>query len=131
MVVEVCLNIVSSTGPLSGMSVLVVEDQFLIALEAQSMVEAAGADHVWLARSTDEATMLIERQQIDVAVLDLFLADGTTADYMARLRKRAIPFVIASGYDPSDLVAVAAPLVRKPYQENDLIPAILRAISEA
>jgi CheY-like chemotaxis protein len=102
---------------LAGRRVLVVEDQFLIAMDIEKMLRALGAANVDLASSIADALAAIERTPPDLAALDLRLGTETTAPVAEALQARSIPLVYVTGYD--DLNAIPAPLrnaplVRKP-----------------
>lgn len=114
-------------GPLSGLSVLIVEDEFLIAAEAQSIVEEAGAARALLANSVESARLHLKTlPRIDAVVLDMRLGDDNGGGLMADLTTMNIPFVIASGLAMDH--DGAAIVVMKPYREVDLLNAIRLAL---
>lgn len=120
---------------LDGKRVLVVEDQFVIALEAEHLLSDLGVGAVETATSVAEAMLKIERSMPDVAILDVNLGDGRTsvpiAEALARLR---IPFVFATGYGDSAMLPPALfglPIVRKPYSSRALASALASALDAA
>jgi len=97
--------------------VLVVEDQFVIALDMEQMLRVLGADTVDLATSLSDALAVIARTPPDLAILDLKLETGTTAAIAEALRARAIPLIFVTGYGDLDALPASlrhAPLLRKP-----------------
>jgi len=64
-------SVVSSTprDPLRGRSILVIENEPLIALDLRNELEAAGA-HVICARSPQTALQAIDQDQLSAAVVD-------------------------------------------------------------
>ena len=61
---------------LSGIRVLIVEDEALVAATLSDAVENAGGEVVSVSHTVSEARELIRRLTFDVAVLDLHLPDG-------------------------------------------------------
>ena len=56
-----------------GKRLLVVEDEFVIALDLQNLLEAAGHEVVGLAANIPDALSMIETTTIDGAILDINL----------------------------------------------------------
>lgn len=111
-------------SPLAGATVLVVEDEYLIALEAQRMVEEAGAAEVLLANSIAEVRKLLaDGPQIDAAVLDLKLGQEDASPLIAEFRERGVPMVVATGFETGAPDGVSR--LSKPYREVELIDALL------
>jgi CheY-like chemotaxis protein len=120
-------------APLSGLRILVVEDEMLIALTAEEMLRDAGARDVVLAtRANDAAEHLIHPDSFDGAVIDLNLGQGFDLTLAANVRERGVPVVLATGYGrgislPAALVDI--PLVTKPYTAEMLVTALRTSIS--
>ena len=120
----------TTARPLSGLSVLIIEDEFLIAVEAQRIVEEAGASCALLANSVGEARKRLSADQpIDVAVLDIRLGDEDGAKLAHELTSRGIPFIIATGFalEQGRAPAGSSIVLTKPYRDAELIEAILSA----
>jgi len=79
-------------------TVLLVENEALIALDLEEMLLTAGAKNVHHAVSSREALDWLERKTADVAILDLFVADGSSASVAERLQAIGTPYVICSGH---------------------------------
>jgi DNA-binding response OmpR family regulator len=85
-----------STSP-AGRSILVVEDEPLIALDIEQTFAKAGAI-VLPTRTLGDAHHLVEQNSLSAAVLDIRLCDGDSEALCARLVLHDIPFIIHSGY---------------------------------
>lgn len=112
---------------LSGLRVLLVEDQVLIALDAESCLKAMGAAQVLIAPTSEQAMRHITQARPDLAVLDVNLGDHTSAPVAEALRNLGVPFVFATGYGDTVMVPESmrtVPIVRKPYADATLAAAI-------
>ena len=113
---------------LSG-HVLLVEDNMIIALDAEDMVLQLGADSVKAAGSVAGAQMEIDANRPDFAVLDINLGDETSYPVASRLMAAGVPFVFATGYgDEIDLPEEFArvPVVKKPYLPETIAAAFAK-----
>ena len=108
---------------LSGRRVLIVEDEPLIAMDIEQALESAGASVV-IAATLDEALRLTEQGGLSAAILDLVLGASDGGALCARLRERALPFVIYSGR--TDIPAGCHPgaFLSKPAHPEALLRAI-------
>ena len=114
-------------GQLEGLTVLIVEDEYLIALEAQRMAEEAGASQVVLANSVEEVRKLLaDGPLMDVALLDLKLGQEDATPQIAEIKARNIPVIVATGMDMETPVDVG--LLAKPYRETDFVSMIVSAL---
>lgn len=66
------------------LSVLIVEDEVLVAAELAYLVEEVGCRHVGHAMSSDEARALAAQLRPDLALVDVHLTDGPTGIEVAR-----------------------------------------------
>ena len=114
------------TQLLGGLSILVVEDEFISGLMLCNEIGSVGGTAIGPVNSVVEALKEIEAQTIDLAILDAKLVDGSGADLAARLAERQIPYVVVSGYEKANLPVVlrAAPFVSKPISMSLLLEAI-------
>lgn len=117
------------------MSVLVVEDEFLIALDLQMMLEKAGHSVLGPASTVEAALRLLEGVPPHVATLDLNLRGQLVAPVAVRLRSLQIPFVLASaypscGFDGCEALA-GVENVGKPSDPSRLLDALGRAVGSA
>lgn len=119
--------------PGDRISVLVVEDEMMIALDIQMMLEDNGYAVLGPAGSVEGALRLLEDARPDVAVLDGNLRGQPVVPVAKRLRSLGIPFVLSSAYDsfPFDgsEALEGAENVRKPVIEARLMAALGKALS--
>lgn len=107
-------------------SVLLVEDNAMIALDIEDILMAHGISTVHLARTLDEA----ERHQatnLDLAILDFHLGKKTTESLAKSLKANGVPVIFVSGFAerlsmPKELMDV--PIVVKPFTPGDLVSTI-------
>ncbi len=88
---------------LVGKRVLIVEDEYFLADETRRELESNGAVVVGPVGTVGAALELLETEQVDAAILDIHLADELVFRVAEELERREIPFVFATGYDPSIL----------------------------
>ncbi|ACL55316.1 response regulator [Methylobacterium nodulans] len=82
---------------LTGRRILIVEDEMLIALELSDVVADAQGCPIGPVRSNREALVLLDREPVDVAILDLNLADGEATPTAERLIGSGIPVLVCTG----------------------------------
>jgi light-regulated signal transduction histidine kinase (bacteriophytochrome) len=120
--------ILDDAMPLIGATVLLVEDNMIIALDCAETLKSLGATSVTTAASVDEALAAIEAQDFHFALLDFNLGTETSAGIAELLETLAIPFAFATGYDGQlqDRGHANAPVVGKPYGRKQLAPLLVR-----
>jgi transcriptional regulator with GAF, ATPase, and Fis domain len=111
-------------------TILIVEDEFLIANDLRRILEKSGYQVLGLAKSVAEARALVTRQPPDIVLLDIFLkGDQTGLDLAHWLAKQRIPFVFLSA-NLSDSVLEAAKVtgpfgfLNKPFREKDVLATL-------
>jgi CheY-like chemotaxis protein len=106
--------------------ILVVEDEFLIALDIAGVLEQAGLAVVGPAANVGDALQAIESEVVDGALLDAHLAGESVSCLADALAARGIPFAFVSGYGREHLPSAyrGVPLVKKPFTGRDLLAAI-------
>lgn len=112
---------------LQDCAVMVVEDEFFQADDLASALGRAGARLVGPFATVEAALSALERGvQVDVAILDTNLRGSAVTPVIAALSLRAIPYVLATGYDRDMLPADwrAAPIFQKPFEISQLLDAI-------
>ena len=117
--------------PLEGLHVQIVEDEILVGLDAQMMLEEAGARVRLAAEPADARRQIDGTESTDVAVLDLKLAETVSASLARLLRERGIPFIFATGYADADWLGDGfsdVPIVSKPYTAADIVSAVGRVL---
>jgi CheY-like chemotaxis protein len=116
---------------LDGLRVLVLEDEFLIAMDVEQLCRDNGAADVTIVRELAEID-LDGPLAFDVAIVDLMLGGASTLGFAGRLRDRGIPFIFASGYSNQEDITADFPgtvLVPKPYSGADLVEAVAAAVN--
>ncbi|ODN68931.1 Bacteriophytochrome [Methylobrevis pamukkalensis] len=106
---------------------LLVEDNAIIALDAEEIMQELGAASVEQVASVEEAFATIARRRPRFALLDFNLGPETSLPIAERLHEAGIPFVFATGYGeqlklPEALTAV--PIVSKPFTKASLLAGI-------
>jgi DNA-binding response OmpR family regulator len=110
-------------GILTGCSILIVEDEPIIAMEIGDAFERAGA-RVLRTNTLRQALLLVEKHNLSAAVLDHGLSDGDSSRLCQHLKELNIPFVLHSGYSTVDGPCRDAPLVSKPANPEVLVTAV-------
>ena len=111
-------------SPLQGCSILVVEDEPLIAMDIELAFEGSGA-RLHLASTVTDGLALAHRHEVGLGVLDHGLADGDSHELYECFRARQVPFIIYSGYKVSEEECCGGVVVSKPIPET-----ALRALAE-
>jgi len=114
---------------LTGLRVLVVEDDYFIASEICTALNRKSAEVVGPAANVQRGLELLQREQVDCAVLDINLRGEMVFQLAEELTQRGIPSIFATGYDESVIPRDLASIVHlvKPID----LAALLRAISAA
>jgi light-regulated signal transduction histidine kinase (bacteriophytochrome)/CheY-like chemotaxis protein len=110
---------------------LVVEDNMLIAMDAEEALHELGASEVQLCPNVASALDSIAAVPFDVALLDVNLGDETSESIAMALRTRGTPFVMTTGFGDyvSDISAYAgAPVLTKPYAPAALARALTQVM---
>ncbi|MEI9408697.1 response regulator [Mesorhizobium salmacidum] len=115
---------------LDGLRILVLEDEYLIAMDVEQLCRDHGASEVVVARDLAEVDGRKVATDFDAAIVDLVLGGASTLEFAAGLREAGVPFVFASGYSDADEIKASFPgvrLVTKPYSGEDLVEAVALA----
>jgi DNA-binding response OmpR family regulator len=112
---------------LTGRSILVVEDEPLIAMDITQAFEGTGAA-LTTTNTLHHALILVEHDGLSGAILDHALGDGDSSLLYARLRERGIPFLIYSGFDSVGGASAGAPHIYKPAAPGELVAAMEKLI---
>lgn len=118
-------------APLSGLKVLLAEDNMIIALDAEQHLFDLGAADVLVAASAEEALEMIAAERPDFAALDYNLGDATSVPVAERLHALGVPFTFMTGLGDTLVVEGLedAPLVQKPYNASQIAAAAARALA--
>ncbi len=111
-------------------SILIVEDEPLIAMMLEDFLESLGHTVVGTCDSVAAALAHVEKGGFDVAIIDVQLKDGEqvwpVADHLAAV---GTPFVLATGghVEAPPKQHAAAPVLAKPYTIDAIEPALALA----
>ncbi len=116
----------ATPGLLKDRTVLLVEDNMIIALDGEDALRDLGAQ-VLTAASVGRAREALALQSVDLAVLDFNLGHESSLPIADLLKERGIPFIFATGYGdglemPTRFENVT--LVKKPYSGATLAQAL-------
>ena len=101
-------------------SVLVLEDEGLVALMLEDLLREMGARVVDCFAGASDALSAATTRHYDCAVLDVIVRDGTSAHVADALHERGIPFVFSSGVGREALEPrhQSAGLITKPFDDQ-------------
>jgi CheY-like chemotaxis protein len=103
---------------LAGQRVLVVEDEFLVALATTDLLESLGCVIVGPAARLGAAVQLARSESIDAAVLDVDIAGEMVWPVAEELWRRGVPFLFLSAY--ASLIAFPPPFAAVPRLEKPI-----------
>jgi DNA-binding response OmpR family regulator len=106
----------------SSRRILVVEDEFLVALLLEGELEALGFSVVGPFTSVATGIEASRREHFDFAILDVNLGGEMVFPLADELSARGVPFLFVSGYGEVALPERhrAAPRLAKPYDQSAL-----------
>jgi light-regulated signal transduction histidine kinase (bacteriophytochrome)/CheY-like chemotaxis protein len=120
---QTALEPASSAPIVAPAHVLLVEDNLIIALDTEMAMLAMGVQTVVIVSNVAAALASIRDKAPDFALLDVNLGAETSIDVAKELKRRGVPFVLATGYgeqvsfgDGFDDVQ----MIRKPYTADSL-----------
>lgn len=116
---------------LAGLTVLLVEDEPIVAMDLTQILERFGCRVVGPALTVGEAMTLLDGGRPDAVLLDLELGREPATPVAEALAGMAIPFLVTTGYDrnPGDGPALNdAPRITKPFSEGELKDALERLL---
>lgn len=114
----------------SGRTILIVEDEPLIAMMLEDFLESLGHTVAATVDSVEDALDHVGRGGFDVAIVDVQLKDGEKAWPVAdRLLEAGTPFVIATGghVEAPPEQHADAPVLAKPYTIDAIEPVLAQA----
>ena len=114
--------------------VLVVEDEFIIALDLSETVKDMGFALEGPFADQANALLAIDREMPDCAILDVQTADGEVYPLADVLSDAGVPIIFHSGHVAPDDLSQRYPeaqAVAKPCPPDQLIVMLQRAVSQA
>ncbi|MGE6785834.1 response regulator [Ensifer adhaerens] len=107
--------------PPSVRTVLVLEDNFIIAMDAEEILASLGIQQVTIAANANQALELLALQAFDFVILDVNLGDHTSFVVADALIARGMPFGFTSGYGDAEHFPTYlrhVPRIDKPFNEK-------------
>lgn len=116
------------TITLQGKRVLLVEDEPIVAMTAEDILCDLGAEVVGPVAYLEQALQLATSDALDIALLDVNLNGRMSHPVAEALRKRGVPYVVATGYGDiaKESMGLDAPVVTKPYTREILAEALAK-----
>jgi CheY-like chemotaxis protein len=111
---------------LRGLTVLVVEDNFLVAEAVREVFEERGCVVIGPVTRLAEALAMVESTALDGAVLDINLAGEFCFPLATALRARGVPFIFLTGYGEANLIPPefhSVPRLSKPFDALEVAKA--------
>lgn len=124
----------SASPFLDGLRILIVDDEFLIAMNYESMIEDSGGQPVGPAGDVAGALAIIQDGQLDGVLLDANLNGVSSEPIALALEAAGIPFLVITGYGRLDLDGVtlsAAPRLTKPIINKEFHAALVQVFGDA
>jgi len=123
----------TETGVSMGAKVLIVEDEFLVALQLEDMLRDAG--HCVVGIVPDRASLVKISDAPQIALVDLNLRDGPSGSTIALDLSRAygtkVVYVTANPQQIGRPAPTAIGIVQKPFSENAILAAVSHALNSA
>jgi DNA-binding response OmpR family regulator len=115
---------------LNSQTILVVEDEALIAMDIQYLLEEAGYHVLGPASTIGKAVALLETGVPDLALLDVNLGGTDVFPLADELASRDVKFIFLSGHSARRLPEphLRRPLVSKPFLPATVLEAIRKEI---
>jgi ActR/RegA family two-component response regulator len=108
-----------TTPSLDGLTIMVVEDDFLAALELKRLVEERSGTVAGPVGRLEQAQKLAKEAELDGAILDVKLNGSVSLPLVDDLIARGVPVILVTGYDIATLPPRFAdtPRLPKPFSE--------------
>ena len=106
-------------------SVLIVEDEPLVAFDTEHILEQAGYRVPATVEDYDHAVSVIEEEEIHLVIADIALhGDKTGVDVARHARMKGLPVLFVTGAVQLEAPELALGCLAKPYGPRDLLGAI-------
>jgi two-component SAPR family response regulator len=117
--------------PLDGLKILVVEDEFLVAMDLSRMIRNLGGEVLGPVSTLTTATELLQAADLDGAIVDLKLGKISSLPLVEELQARGVPVVLSTGYAtemlPENLAEI--PQLSKPYSKASFREIVIHHFS--
>jgi CheY-like chemotaxis protein len=117
---------------LLGKRILVVEDEFFLALCVGQVLEEQGCAVIGPATSVQQGLKLVEKTKVNGAILDINLNGEMVYPVAKELMDRNIPFVFTTGYSSLDVPSSyrSFPRLDKPVEPGLFIRVLKKLLGE-
>lgn len=112
---------------LTGARILIVEDDFFIAMELESIFTDAGADVVGPCRTVEDALVQAKAGALTAALLDFRIGENTSLAVADDLQRQNVPFAFYTGQAATELIQSKWPqckIIPKPSAPDLLVKAL-------
>lgn len=128
------MSTTSKAEGLKGARVLVMEDEFIVAMALEALLEEMGCEVVGPFATVSAGIEVAGASRLDAAVLDVNLRDGIVSPIAERLRARGVPVILHTACATAS--ALPPPLdsfdrVSKPSSEADLRTHLLALLARS
>ena len=111
-----------------ALQILVVEREPLIALDVERAVLSIFQDMAAVSLAMPAESLAIDRM-FDLVVCDRDMAAEVLMFWQSRIRESGGALVFTTSADSNEIVAETWPVVRKPFQDEDLATAVRLALA--
>jgi len=115
-------------------TVLVVEDEFIIALDLSETVKDLGYELEGPFADNEHAFVAIDQEMPDCAILDIFVGDGDVYPLADALTEAGVPLIFHSGHVPPSEVRKRYPRAlacAKPCPPDQMIDLLNEAVDRS
>ena len=119
--------------PLKGRSILVVEDDVVLATDLTAQLTEAGCKAILPTTSISAAASTLVHYVVDAAVLDVNVQNEWVFPVAHALERAGIPFLFLTAYlrDSIPMEYRGRPLLQKPHVPRELVETVVRLLAPA
>ena len=116
---------------LAGKRVLLVEDSGFLCFALEQTLRQAGCEIVGPCSRLEDAMDEASHHELDCALLDINLRGEMVSPLAAQLRRRGVPFVLASAYSEHEVPPglIGEPQIRKPFTDKEVLESLASIIA--
>lgn len=104
--------------------IIIVEDEPLIAFDAEHLLSEAGYEVVATVDNPGDAFDVMARERLDLVICDIGLRNGDGLEVARKAATRGIPLLFITGQCPPDAQCLALGQLAKPYTDKSLKAAL-------
>lgn len=112
------------TSYLTGLRVLLVEDEMLVCMNIEDMLTSLGCQVVGPAAKVSQALTILQNETPDIAVLDVNLGSEKSYAIADRLSEQGTPFLFSTGYAELDPGYDSCLRIQKPFSSEQLAASL-------